>query len=36
VAAARAERDARAHGATPAEQEQIEEEATEEVLPSNG
>jgi hypothetical protein len=36
VAAARAERDARAHGATPAEEEQIEEEATEEVLPSNG
>jgi hypothetical protein len=36
VAAGRAERDARAHGATPAEEEQIEEEATEEVLPSNG
>jgi hypothetical protein len=36
VAAARAGRDARARGATPGEEEQIEEEATEEVLPSNG
>ncbi|MEA2421131.1 MAG: glutamate synthase large chain, partial [Thermoleophilaceae bacterium] len=36
VAAQRAERDARRRGAAPGEEEQIEEEAAEEVLPSNG
>jgi hypothetical protein len=36
AAAERAERDARKRGVTPGEEEQIEEEATEEVLPSNG
>ena len=36
VAAARAGEAARRAGAGPAEEEQIEEEATEEVLPSNG
>jgi hypothetical protein len=36
VAAARAGEAARRDGASPGEEEQIEEEATEEVLPSNG
>jgi hypothetical protein len=36
VAAERAEREARLRGRSPGDEEQIEEEATEEVLPSNG
>jgi hypothetical protein len=36
VAAERAGREARARGFSRAEEEQAEEEATEEVLPSNG